>query len=51
MRTGKSRIYRQLRDGGAFATPVIPRTDLVIDTEHLAPADSAARIAAHFRIG
>jgi hypothetical protein len=44
-------LYRQLRDSGSFATPVIPRTDLVIDTEHTAPADSAARIAAYFQLG
>ena len=41
-------LYRQLRDAGAFATPVIPRTDLVLDTEHTALDESAARIVRHF---
>jgi hypothetical protein len=41
-------LYRQLRDSGTFATPVIPRTDLEIDTEKYPPAESAARIAKHF---
>jgi hypothetical protein len=44
-------LYRQLRAAGTFATPLIPRTDLTIDTEHTAPADSAAQIVAHFRLG
>jgi hypothetical protein len=43
-------LYRQLRDSGTFATPVIPRTDLELDTEHTAPPDSAARIARHFAL-
>lgn len=41
-------LYRQLRDAGTFATPVIPRTDLVLDTEHTIPTESAARIVRHF---
>lgn len=40
-------LYRQLRDAGTFATPVIPRTDLLLDTAALTPAESAARIARH----
>ena len=44
-------LYRQLRDTGAFATPLIPCTDLEIDTEKSSPADSAARIARHFKLG
>ena len=43
-------LYRQLRAAGTFATPVIPRTDLEIDTEHASPPESAARIARHFRL-
>ncbi len=43
-------LYRQLRDSGVFATPVIPRTDLAIDTEHTSPAEASARIAAHFNL-
>ncbi|MES1169006.1 MAG: shikimate kinase, partial [Oleiharenicola lentus] len=43
-------LYRQLRAAGVFATPVIPRTDLVIDTERTPPAESAARIAKHFNL-
>lgn len=43
-------LYRQLRDSGVFATPVIPRTDLEIDTEKFTPAESAARIARHFKL-
>lgn len=43
-------LYRQLRDTGAFATPIIPRTDLRIDTSALAPAAAAAQIARHFRL-
>lgn len=44
-------LYRRLRDAGTFATPVIPRTDLVINTEHTAPTVSAAYIARHFDLG
>jgi hypothetical protein len=44
-------LYRQLRASGTFATPIIPRTDLEIDTEHATPAESAARIAGHFKLG
>lgn len=43
-------LYRQLRDSGVFATPLIPRTDLRIDSGKLAPAEAAGRIAAHFRL-
>jgi hypothetical protein len=41
-------LYRQLRDSGVFATPVIPCTDLRIDTGNVTPANAAARIARHF---
>lgn len=41
-------LYRQLRAAGTFATPVIPRTDLEIDTERSTPVESATRIAMHF---
>lgn len=44
-------LYRELRDSGAFATPVIPRTDLRIDTGQLTPAAAAAAIRSHFRLG
>jgi hypothetical protein len=38
-------LYRQLRDSGTFATPVIPRTDLRIDSSTLQPDESARLIA------
>jgi hypothetical protein len=41
-------LYRRLRASGTFATPVIPRTDLVIDTERAMPTESAAHIVRHF---
>lgn len=44
-------LYRKLREAGTFLTPVIPRTDLVLDTSALAPADAAKRIRDHFRLG
>lgn len=44
-------LYRQLRDSGTFATPLIPRTDLTIDTEHSTPAASAGHITQHFHLG
>lgn len=43
-------LYRQLRDCGAFASPHIPRTDLLLDTEHSSAVDSAARIVRHFKL-
>ena len=39
-------LYRRLRAAGTFATPVLPAPRLRIDTEHVAPADAAAEIAA-----
>lgn len=42
-------LYRQLRASGAFATPLIPRTDLRLDTGTIAPAESAKRIADFLR--
>lgn len=44
-------FYRRLRAAGTFATPVIPRTDLTVDTESFAPAETAALIQRHFRLG
>lgn len=43
-------LYRQLREAGAFKTPVIPRDDLVIDSERHTPTESARLIAAHFHL-
>jgi hypothetical protein len=44
-------LYRRLHAAGTFATPVIPRTDLEIDTERSTPPESAARIVGHFKLG
>lgn len=44
-------LYRRLRDSGAFATPLIPRTDLTVDTGASEPGEAAAQIARHFRLG
>lgn len=44
-------LYRRLRDSGAFATPLIPRTDLTVDTGAAEPGEAAAQIARHFRLG
>lgn len=41
-------LYRKLRASGAFAAPLIPRTDLRIDTGQLSPAEAAARIVGEF---
>ena len=38
-------LYRQLRAAGTFDSPVIPQTDLQIDTETLSPLESAKVIA------
>jgi len=43
--------YRQLRATGSFDTPIIPRTDLRIDTEAHPPAAAAQEIARHFGLG
>jgi hypothetical protein len=43
-------LYRQLRDAGAFTQPRIPRTDLVLDTEHASAIETASRIARHFKL-
>lgn len=37
-------LYRELRATGTFASPVIPRTDLRIDTEKVGPTDAARLI-------
>ena len=42
-------FYRHLRDSGTFATPVLPPADLMIDTEHHTPAESARLIALRIR--
>ena len=39
-------LYRQLRDAGAFTTPVIPAPRLRLDTAQLNPTTAATRIAA-----
>lgn len=41
-------LYRQLRDAGAFRTPIIPRSDLRIDTAHATPIEAAREIARRF---
>lgn len=41
-------LYRKLRDEGAFARPVIPRTDFVLEGETLSAPEAAARIARRF---
>ena len=38
-------LYRELRATGTFNSPVIPRTDLQIDTEVLSPVEAARMIA------
>ena len=43
-------LYRFLRDSGAFATPVVPRVDLRIDTEICTPTEAAQAIAAKFNL-
>ena len=43
-------LYRQLRARGTFDTPIIPRTDLRIDTEKLSPDEAARAIAIHFKL-
>jgi hypothetical protein len=43
-------LYRQLREAGAFKKPVIPRIDLLVDTEFTAPAESANRIVRQFNL-
>ena len=44
-------LYRALRAAGTFATPVIPRTDLRVDTEALTPDEAAALVCRHFKLG
>jgi len=41
-------FYRQLRLRGTFDSPVIPKTDLRIDTGKLSADESARQIVAHF---
>ena len=43
-------LYRQLRDSGVFTTPLIPRTDLRVDTGKASPAEAARQIASHSRL-
>lgn len=40
-------LYRQLRDSGVFASPVIPHTALRIDTGTMTPVEAARTIARH----
>jgi len=40
-------LYRQLRASGAFEAPLIPRTDLRVDTGKFSPAEASRQIAAH----
>lgn len=41
-------LYRQLRLRGSFDSPVVPRTDLRIDTDKLSADESARQIVAYF---
>lgn len=43
-------LYRKMKDEGAFSRPRIPRTDLVLDSEHSSALESATRIARHFKL-
>ena len=43
-------LYRQQRDSGSFRTPLIPRTDLRIDTEKEKPTAAARRITEYFHL-
>lgn len=43
-------LYRQLRDAGAFRTPIIPRSDLRIDTSRVNPIEAAQEIARRFAL-
>lgn len=51
-RFGKLRdvaLYRELEKDGAFAGPVMPQAELVIETDAIEPAEAARRIAAHLQ--
>lgn len=43
-------LYRRLRDSDVFLTPVIPRTDLKLNTAKSVPAETARQIAGHFKL-
>jgi len=43
-------LYRELRSGGAFNSPVIPRSDLRIDTGKNSADEAARQIVAHFKL-
>lgn len=43
-------LYRKLRADGAFDSPVIPRSDLQIDTEKNSADDAARKIVSHFKL-
>jgi len=43
-------LYRYLREAGAFATPVMPRTDLRLNTETCTPSEAAREIASKFNL-
>ncbi|HEY4247616.1 MAG TPA: hypothetical protein VGM64_12210 [Lacunisphaera sp.] len=43
-------LYRELRSRGAFNSPVIPRSDLQINTEKSSADEAAREIVAHFKL-
>ena len=43
-------LYRELRAARTFQSPVIPRTDLRIDTEKIPPPEASRLIAKHFAL-
>lgn len=43
-------VIRQMREDYDLVTPIPGRETLSIDTTHLPPAETAARIAAHYRL-
>jgi hypothetical protein len=43
-------LYRELRAARVFESPVIPRTDLTIDTEKMPPPEASRLIVRHFKL-
>ncbi len=43
-------LYRKLRTSGAFRKPMIPRTDLEIDTARQSAREAALKIKSHFAL-
>jgi hypothetical protein len=43
-------LYRELKNRGAFDSPLIPRSDLRINTEKNSPDEAARAIVAHFNL-